>query len=101
MGAAVAAALLVRGTPPLAATVAATLAGIARRRITGFLHTRFMVTPLLAGVLTSTALYSVSLFVMGSGNVSLASADSLLTLAERLGHSSSDFRPRSRCSAPT
>ena len=40
---------------------------------------------LLAGVLTSTALYSVSLFVMGSGNVSLVSAESLVTSAERLG----------------
>jgi putative ABC transport system permease protein len=43
------------------------------------------VSALLAGVLTSTALYSVSLFVMGSGNLSLASADSLASLAERLG----------------
>jgi putative ABC transport system permease protein len=36
-------------------------------------------------VLTSTGLYSVSLFVMGSGNLSLASAESLLTVAERFG----------------
>src|SRR5438477_4677939 len=42
---------------------------------------------LLAGVLTSTALYSVSLFVMGSGNLSLGSAESLTTWAERLGRS--------------
>ncbi len=47
---------------------------------------------LLAGVLTSTALYSVILFIMGSGNLSLASADSLVadagSLGERAGFSS-------------
>lgn len=85
VGAAVVAALLVRGTPPLAATAMGTVAGIAAGSVTGILHTQFKVGTLLAGVLTSTALYSVSLFVMGSGNLSLASADSLLTIAERVG----------------
>ena len=74
IGVAVAAALLVHGTPPLAATLAAMLAGALAGGITGFLHTRFMVNALLAGVLTSTALYSVCLFVMGSGSLSLASS---------------------------
>ena len=50
---------------------------------------------LLAGVLTSTALYSVSLFVMGGGNVNLASSDTLVTVAERAG-AGSGCRPRSR-----
>ena len=74
VGVAVAAALLVRGVPAARGhrhrhRWPASLAG----GITGFLHTRFQVNALLAGVLTSTALYSVSLFVMGSGNLSLAS----------------------------
>jgi putative ABC transport system permease protein len=85
VGAAVVAALLVRGTPPLAATGLATLAGVVAGGITGVLHTRFLVSVLLAGVLTSTGLYSVNLFIMGSGNLSLASAESLATVAERLG----------------
>ena len=85
IGAAVVAALLIRGTPPLLATVVGTVAGAAAGAITGILHTRFLVNTLLAGVLTSTALYSLSLFVMGSGNLSLASAETLLTLGERLG----------------
>jgi putative tryptophan/tyrosine transport system permease protein len=84
IGVAVAAALLVRGVPPLAATAAAVLAGALAGGITGFLHTRFQVNALLAGVLTSTALYSVSLFVMGSGSLSLASAPTLVTQAQRL-----------------
>jgi putative tryptophan/tyrosine transport system permease protein len=83
VGVAVAAALLVGGVPPLTATALAALAGAAAGVVTGALHTRFQVHPLLAGVLTSTALYSVSLFVMGGGNVNLASSTTLLTLAER------------------
>jgi putative tryptophan/tyrosine transport system permease protein len=86
LGGAVLAALLVKGMPPLLATAAGTLAGVAAGMVTGILHTRFRVNALLAGVLTSTALYSVILFVMGSGNLNLASTDSLITLAERLGH---------------
>ena len=83
VGVAVAAALLVGGIPPLTATALAALAGAAAGVVTGALHTRFQVHPLLAGVLTSTALYSVSLFVMGGGNVNLASSTTLLTMADR------------------
>jgi putative ABC transport system permease protein len=85
VGAAVAAALLLRGVPPLSATLLAALAGAAAGAITGLLHTEFLISTLLAGVLTSTALYSISLFAMGSGNVSLASAQSLVTQMEQLG----------------
>jgi putative ABC transport system permease protein len=76
----------------LLATVVGTLAGAAAGTVTGILHTRFLVSALLAGVLTSTALYSVILFIMGSGNLSLAGADSLTAeagkLAEQVGISS-------------
>jgi putative tryptophan/tyrosine transport system permease protein len=84
-GAAVVAPLLVRHVPPLAATAVGVMAGIVAGGITGLLHTRFRVNAMLAGVLTTTAFYSVNLFIMGSGTVSLASAESLVTLAERLG----------------
>jgi putative ABC transport system permease protein len=86
IGAAVAAALLARGFPAGVATGFAILAGMLAGGLTGVLNTRLRVTPLLAGVLTSTALYSVSLFVMGSGNVSLVSADGFVNVAERLAH---------------
>jgi putative tryptophan/tyrosine transport system permease protein len=85
VGAAVVAALLVRDVPPFTATALGTLAGAAAGGITGVLHTQFLVSALLAGVLTSTALYSAILFIMGSGNLSLASAQTLVTWAERLG----------------
>jgi putative ABC transport system permease protein len=85
VGAAVVAALLVRHAHPVVATAIGTLAGVAAGAITGIHHTQFLVSALLAGVLTSTAIYSVCLFVMGSGNLSLAATESLATVAEGLG----------------
>jgi putative ABC transport system permease protein len=85
LGAAVTAALLVGSVHPIPATVIGALAGMVAGGITGALHTRLRVNVLLAGVLTSTALYSVSLFVMGSGNLNLAAARTVATDAERLG----------------
>jgi putative ABC transport system permease protein len=84
LGAAVAAALLAQRLPPIPATLIGTLAGVVAGGITGILHTRLKVNVLLAGVLTSTALYSVSLFVMGGGNLNLASARTVVTVADRL-----------------
>jgi putative ABC transport system permease protein len=77
IGAAVVATLLGSGTPPLLATIAASLAGALAGAITGLLHTRLFVNALLAGVLTSTALYSISLWAMGSGNLGLPGTHAL------------------------
>lgn len=85
LGAAVVAALLVVDTAPIAATVVATMAGAGAGVVTGLLHTRLLVSALLAGVLTTTALYSVNLFLMRGGNVSLTSAETVMIAAERIG----------------
>jgi putative tryptophan/tyrosine transport system permease protein len=85
LGAAVVAALLVHEAPPVPATMVATVAGVGAGIVTGLLHTRLLVSALLAGVLTSTALYSVNLFLMQGGNVSLTSSETVMTAAERLG----------------
>jgi putative ABC transport system permease protein len=85
LGASVVAALLVRPMNPLGATLLALGAGVMAGAVTGILHTRFRVSALLAGVLTTTALYSVNLFVMGGGNLNLASANTLFTRAESIG----------------
>jgi putative ABC transport system permease protein len=85
LGAAIVAALLVGKVDPLTATMLGSLGGIGAGAITGTLHTRFRVRALLAGVLTTTGLYSINLFVMGSGNVNLASTETLFTRTERMG----------------
>lgn len=85
VGVAVVAALLVRGVSPVTATLLGAMAGVLAGAATGIVHTRFRVGALLAGVLTTTALYSVQMFVMGGGNLPLANTGSLVKLAERLG----------------
>ena len=74
LGAAVAAALIVRGYSPWAATAASMLAGGLAGGTTGVLHTRFRINGLLAGILVATALYSVNLHVMGRSNIPLLDA---------------------------
>jgi putative ABC transport system permease protein len=74
LGAAVAAALIVRGHSPWGATAAAMLAGALAGGTTGVLHTRFRINGLLAGILVATALYSVNLHIMGRSNIPLLDA---------------------------
>jgi putative ABC transport system permease protein len=74
LGAAVAAALIVRGYSPWGATAAAMLAGALAGGTTGVLHTRFRINGLLAGILVATALYSVNLHIMGRSNIPLLDA---------------------------
>lgn len=85
LGAAVAAILIMRGSSPLIATLAAIAAGALAGMLTGVIHTRFKVDALLAGILVMTALYSVNLHVMGSSNIPLSSSATFVTAAAQLG----------------
>jgi putative ABC transport system permease protein len=84
LGAAVAAALIVRGYSPWAATAASMLAGALAGGTTGVLHTRFKINGLLAGILVATALYSVNLRVMGRSNIPLLDARTIGTDVENV-----------------
>jgi len=84
-GAAICAVLIVKGTHPLLATLAAFVGGLAAGAVTGILQARFKLNPLLSGILVMTSLYSVNLHVMGKSNVPLLSGESFTTWAERLG----------------
>ncbi|MBM0064750.1 ABC transporter permease [Alkalicoccobacillus gibsonii] len=70
-GAAVAAISIVNGVDPFAATILAVLAGFVAGCITGLLHTKGSINPLLAGILMMIALYSINLRIMGMPRVSL------------------------------
>jgi len=78
-GAAIAAAGIIAGLNPLLATFLAFIGGSLAGMITGLLHTRFKINPLLAGILVMTALYSVNLHVMGRSNLPLLSETTLFT----------------------
>lgn len=71
LGASISARLIFDGGDPWVATALAAAGGIAAGMATGFLHTKLKIAPLLAGILSMTALYSVNLRVMGRANVPL------------------------------
>jgi putative ABC transport system permease protein len=71
LGGAVAAALIVAGFDPFAATAAAIAAGAAAGALTAWLNVRLRIMQLLASILVMIALYSINLRVMGKPNVAL------------------------------
>lgn len=78
-GASVAAVMIVSGANPLVATLAALVAGFLAGCVTGLLHTKGGINPLLSGILMMIALYSINLRIMGKSNVPLLSEETLLT----------------------
>jgi len=86
LGGAVAAALIIQGVGPVEATLAAVLAGGVAGGATGTMATKLGIQPLLAGILSMTALYSVNLRVMGRSNIPIVQETTLATYAEGLGH---------------
>ncbi len=78
-GAAVAAGLILAGQPPLLGTVLGAVAGALAGLVTGLLHTKGRINPLLAGILTQIALYSINLRIMGKANLPLLRTDTLLS----------------------
>ncbi len=85
LGAAVAAALIVKGIDPIMASTAGFAAGFVAGSATGILATKFKINGLLAGILVMTALYSINLHIMGRSNVPLLSATTLSTYAQNAG----------------
>lgn len=71
LGAAVAAVAITGGMAPWLAVGLAFCAGMVAGFATGFLHTKFKIPALLAGILTMIALYSINLRVMGQATLSL------------------------------
>lgn len=76
-GAAVAAMLIISGYPPIIATLLAIVAGFLAGCVTGILHTKGKINPLLSGILMMIALYSINLRIMGRPNLPLLSEDTL------------------------
>ena len=67
MGGMIAAVLITEsGFDPILACIIALLAGAAAGLVTGVLNTLFKIPPILAGILTLTALTSVNLLISGS-----------------------------------
>lgn len=64
-GAGTAAMMIVLGYNPILATIVAMVAGFLAGCMTGLLHTKGKINPLLSGILMMIALYSINLRIMG------------------------------------
>ncbi|MEO5758578.1 MAG: ABC transporter permease [Mesorhizobium sp.] len=71
LGGCVCGVLLAGGASPLTAIAAALIAGFAAGCCTAFIHLRFRIHTLLAGILMMTMLYSINLRIMGKSNLSV------------------------------
>ena len=83
LGAAVAVVATLAGHPVLGLLLAA-LAGAAAGFVTALLQTRMKIQPILAGIITMTALYSVNLMVMGKPNINFFKEKTIFTAAEAM-----------------
>ena len=71
-GGAVAALLILNGVPVALAMVAAFCAGALAGLLTAILHTRMGIPPILSGILTQLALYSINLRIMGKSMLAVS-----------------------------
>lgn len=71
LGGVITAVLLVNQFPAYITLPAVMLTGAMSGAITGLIHTKLRINPLLAGILVMTALYSVNLTLMGRSNIPL------------------------------
>lgn len=85
MGGAIGAQLITKGWNPYAACIIAFMGGMAAGFVTGLLHTKLKIPPLLSGILTMIALYSINLRIMGKSNISLLRMNTVYSPFEKLG----------------
>lgn len=77
LGAAVTAALIMKGVHPVATLLLSFLAGALAGSITGFIHVKLKVRDLLAGIIVMTALYSINLRIAGRANLPIFSKENI------------------------
>ena len=80
LGGVVTAVLLTHHLPAYIILPLVTIAGGIAGSLTGIIHTKLKINPLLAGILVMTALYSVNLTLMGRSNIPLINTSSIFTL---------------------
>lgn len=84
-GAAVSVTLIAQGINPYLSVFLAFCAGMLAGLVTALLNTTLNIPPLLAGILTMTALYSINLRIMGKANVSINNQPTVYSIWGRLG----------------
>ena len=80
LGGCVCGTLIAAGVNPFLACFVALLCGFAAGCTTAFIHLRFRINTLLAGILVMTMLYSINLRIMGRTNIPLFTYDTVFTI---------------------
>ncbi|MDY0409600.1 ABC transporter permease [Virgibacillus soli] len=87
-GAAVAAVAIMNGIPPVIASLLAILAGFIAGCLTGLLHTKGKINPLLSGILMMIALYSINLRILGKSTISMLNETTLFNQLQAIWEAS-------------
>ncbi|MBQ6835005.1 MAG: ABC transporter permease [Lachnospiraceae bacterium] len=85
LGGAISAVYVAAGVHPLLAILLAAIGGMLAGAMTGFLHTKFKIPDLLAGILTQFGLYSINLRIMGKANFGLLNQVTIFSLVKEMG----------------
>ena len=80
LGGCVCGTLITAGINPFLACAVALVCGFAAGCTTAFIHLRFKINTLLAGILVMTMLYSINLRIMGRTNIPLFTYDTVFTI---------------------
>lgn len=92
LGGAICAVALIAGIPPVPALILAAMGGFLAGSTTAFLHLRFGIHTLLAGILVTTMLYSINLRILGRANVPVFRESKIYDLVAGLGLSGTNGR---------
>lgn len=85
LGAAAGAICITNGWNPFVSLIVAFFAGIIAGYATGFLHVKFKISSLLAGILVMTGLYSINLIVAGNvAQINLFTYDTMFTYGDSI-----------------
>lgn len=85
LGAAICGSLLVNGISPWVATLLAFIGGAAAGLVSGYLHVKWRIPALLAGIITMTGLYTINLRIMGQANLYILGEETLIQSVQDLG----------------
>ena len=83
-GGAVSAVLIANGVNPFLSLIFSFLAGTLCGFSTGVLHTYFKIPPILSGILTMIALYSINLRIQGKPNIPLLGVNTSVTVIKNI-----------------
>lgn len=84
LGSAIAISLIINNVSPVMATLIALFGGFIAGMITGILHTKLKIPPILAGIISMTGLYSINLRVMGKASIYLGDLNTVYTFFRNL-----------------